>query len=145
MSNRFIFYALILAVVLLIVWIISDTVSQPSVSDLEGEFVETAFFRNENNTGPVVRIYAVYKPDTVWSAMKAYGEFMPHTKYGNTKVFFFSELAQAPSQLRLDEPHFDNRFQKYCMAFYEKNAMGQERFVKFPFQSPRMNEGESVK
>jgi hypothetical protein len=134
MSNRFVFYALILAVVVIIVWIISDTLNQPGIVDLEGEFVETAFYRNENNTGPVVRIYAVYTPDTSWNAMKAYAAYMPHTKYGNTKVYFFNALENAPSQVSPDSPYFDELFKNYCTAFYEKSAMGQERFVQFPFR-----------
>jgi len=134
MSNRFVFYALILAVVVIITWIISDTFNQPSVIDLEGEFVETAFYRNENNTGPVIRIYAVYNPDTSWNVLKAYGEYMPHTKYGNTKVYFFNNLSQSPSQLSPSAPHFDEAMQGYCTGLYEKSAMGQESFVKFPFR-----------
>jgi hypothetical protein len=134
MSNRFLFYALILAVVLIVFWIIGDMLSQPSVGDLEGEFVETAFYRNENNTGPVLRIYAVYTPDTLWNEMKAYAEFMPHTKYGNTKVFFFNELSHSPSKLSPEAPYFDTELKKHCIGFYEKSAMGQERFVRFPFR-----------
>lgn len=134
MSTRYVFYALILVVAALMVWIISDTVTQPGISDLEGEFEELAFYRNENNTGPIVRIYAVYASDTLWDQMRAYGEFMPHTKYGNTKVYFFSSKENAPNMLRPDEPNFDEGYNAYCMGFYEKSAMGQERFVKYPFK-----------
>ncbi|MGY6744707.1 MAG: hypothetical protein ACXIUQ_18370 [Cecembia sp.] len=134
MSNRIVFYALILSVLVIVVWIISDTLDQPSVVDLEGEFVETAFYRNENNTGPVVRIYAVHTPDTSWNAMKAFGEFMPHTKYGNTKVYFFNTLENSPKEIRPEKPHFDQIYEPFCLGFYEKNAMGQERFVQFPFK-----------
>ncbi|WP_291778455.1 hypothetical protein [Cecembia sp.] len=134
MTNRFLFYALILVVVVILVWITSETFNQPGVVDLEGEFVETAFYRNENNTGPVIRIYAVYNPDTSWNALKTYGEYMPHTKYGNTKVYFFNLLSQSPSQLSPNTPHFDEAMQEYCTGLYEKSAMGQERFVKFPFK-----------
>lgn len=134
MSTRYVFYALILVVAALMVWIISDTVTQPGISDLEGEFEELAFYRNENNTGPIVRIYAVYASDTLWDQMRAYGEFMPHTKYGNTKVYFFSSKENAPKTLRSDEPNFDEGYNTYCTGFYEKSAMGQERFVKYPFK-----------
>lgn len=134
MSNRFVFFALFLSVILIIIWIIRDTVSQPGIGDLKGEFVKTAFYRNENNTGPIIRIYAVYSPDTLWDEMKAYGAFMPHTKYGNTKVYFFSSLDYAPKKLQPDIPHFDPARNTYCIGMYEKSAMGQENFVRYPFK-----------
>jgi hypothetical protein len=134
MSSRSVFYALIIVVVVIVSWIISDTFTQPGVSDLKGEFEEMAFSRNENNTGPIIRMYAVYTPDTLWENMKSYGEFMPHTKYGNTQVYFFSSRENTPKQLRLVEPYFEESFSSYCIGFYEKSAMGQERFVKYPFR-----------
>lgn len=134
MSNRFLFYALILAVIVIMAWIINDTITQPGVSDLEGVFVETAFYRNENNTGPIIRIYAVYTSDTVWSEMKAYGGFMPHTKYGNTKVYFFNSKEYSPKILQPEIPHFDPRWNEYCIGIYEKSAMGQESFIRYPFK-----------
>lgn len=134
MSSRYVFYALILVVVVILTWIISDTFTQPGVSDLEGEFEEMVFFRNENNTGPIIRLYAVYTPDTTWESMRTYGEYMPHTKYGNTKVFFFNSRENAPTNLSPAEPYFDEKYLPYCTGFYEKSAMGQERFLKYPFR-----------
>jgi hypothetical protein len=134
MSTRYVFYALIIVVAALLVWIISDTFTQSGISDLEGEYEELAFYRNENNTGPIVRIYAVYASDTLWDQMKSYGEFMPHTKYGNTKVYFFNSKENTPTTLRPDEPNFDGVYNSYCIGFYEKSSMGQERFVKYPFK-----------
>ncbi|MFC0264053.1 hypothetical protein [Fontibacter flavus] len=134
MSTRYVFYALILVVAAIMIWIISETVTQPGISDLEGEFEELAFYRNENNTGPIVRIYAVYASDTLWDQMKSYGEFMPHTKYGNTRVYFFNSKKNAPNALRSNEPNFDEVYNSSCIGFYEKSSMGQERFVKYPFR-----------
>ena len=134
MRNRFLFYTLILAVITLIFWIIIDTITQPGVSDLEAEFVEMAFYRNENNTGPIIRIYAVYTSDTVWSEMKAYGGFLPHTKYGNTKVYFFNAKEHSPKNLQPEIPFFDPRCNEYCIGMYEKTAMGQENFIRYPFK-----------
>lgn len=134
MSTRYVFYALILLVAAIMIWIISETVTQPGISDLEGEFEELAFYRNENNTGPIVRIYAVYASDTLWDQMKSYGEFMPHTKYGNTRVYFFNSKKNAPNALRSNEPNFDEVYNSSCIGFYEKSSMGQERFVKYPFR-----------
>jgi hypothetical protein len=134
MSSRYLFYAIILVVVVILTWIISDTFTQPGVSDLKGEFEEMVFYRNENNTGPIIRLYAVYSPDTIWESMRSYGEYMPHTKYGNTKVFFFNSRENAPTNLRPVEPYFDEKYLPYCTGFYEKSAMGQERFLKYPFR-----------
>ncbi|WP_194972485.1 hypothetical protein [Aquiflexum lacus] len=134
MSMKYLFYAIIIIISLIIFWIISDTFTQPGVSDLEGEYIEMAKYRNENNTGPVIRLYAVYSKDTLWNEMKEYGDFMPHTKYGNTKVFFFMDKSATPDKLRSTEPYFDSSFQDNCVAQYEKTAMGEVRFKKYPFR-----------
>jgi hypothetical protein len=134
MSSKYLFYAIILVISLILFWIISDTLTQPGVGDLEGEFIEMAKYRNENNTGPVIRVYAVLASDTLWNEMKAYGDFMPHTKYGNTKVFFFLDKENTPERLSSTEPYFDSHFQSNCVAQFEKTAMGEARFKKYPFR-----------
>lgn len=134
MSSKYLLYGIITAVILIIVWIVADTVNQPGIGDLKGDFVEVASYRNENNTGPVIRIYAVYTSDSTWKTMLDYGNFMPHTKYGNTKVFFFDDKEFTPKSIRLSEPNFDSLFNKYCIAVFEKTAMGEVRFKKYPFQ-----------
>lgn len=120
--------------ILIIVRIVSDTVTQPGIADLEGDFIEMANYRNENNTGPVIRIYAVYISDSTWNTMEAYGNFMPHTKYGNTKVFFFNDKEFTPKSIRPSEPIFEQTYEKNCIAVFEKTAMGEVRFKKYPFQ-----------
>jgi hypothetical protein len=117
----------------LIIWFVYDTFSLPSVDDLEGDFKEVAFYRNENNTGPIVRIYAVTVSDTLWQQMQQYGDYMPHTKYGNTKVYFFLNNKPAPEQVQPGEQHFEQEFEPHTLARYEKDAMGQVSFVKHPF------------
>ncbi|WP_276498004.1 hypothetical protein [Pontibacter litorisediminis] len=113
---------------------IYDTMSIPSVDDLEGDFKEVAMYRNENNTGPVVRIYAVTVDDTLWEQMQAYGDYMPHTKYGNTKVYFFLKNSPVPSEVYPGESNFEERFQEFAVARYEKDAMSQVSFVRYPFE-----------
>ena len=125
MPTRYLFYVIILVVAFLIIWIGKESFTQSGVGDLDLEFEETAFYRNENNTGPVVRIYAVYAADTLWNVLEQYGQFMPHTKYGNTKVYFFYPNKPFPKKINLIEPVFDQTFEKYCLAVYEKNGMGQ--------------------
>jgi hypothetical protein len=133
MKQKTIFYILTVVVVIIIVWIGKDTFSQPTVGDLSGEYAEMAKYRNENNTGPVIRVYAVHTSDTLWNEMEEYGNFMPHTKYGNTKVFFFSDAEQTPSEVQPSEPHFERALEPYCIAVYEKSAMGEVSFRRQPF------------
>ncbi|WP_018477090.1 hypothetical protein [Pontibacter roseus] len=127
-------HILLLISAALIVWFIYDSFSQPSVDDLKGDFKEVAFYRNENNTGPIVRIYAVTVSDTLWQEMQQYGEYMPHTKYGNTQVYFFLDGQPAPKQVEPGQQNFDQQYQPYTLARYEKDAMGQESFKRYPFR-----------
>lgn len=120
------------AVALLISWFVYDSLSQPGVGDLRGNFQEVATYRNENNTGPIVRVYAVTVADTLWRQMRQYGDFMPYTKYGNTKVYFFRQGQPVPRQVRPGEESFDPQFNKYCLAKYEKEVMGSVTFQPYP-------------
>jgi hypothetical protein len=111
-------------------YMLYDTASQPGVQDLSGGFEEVAFYRNENNTGPIIRIYAVTVSDTLWEEMKAYGDFMPHTKYGTTRVHFFAPHGPVPQELFPGAKNFEDRFLPDLLATYDKDAMGQISFRK---------------
>ena len=124
-------YLAIGAIALLLGWFIFDSFSQPGVSDLKGNFQEVATYRNENNTGPIVRIYAVTVADTLWREMRQYGDFMPYTKYGNTKVYFFRQGQPAPKEVRPGAQNFDAEFGKYCLGKYEKEVMGNVTFQRY--------------
>ncbi|OUJ72198.1 hypothetical protein [Hymenobacter crusticola] len=124
-----------LALAALLVWFIVDAVSQPSPQDLPGDFEEVGMFRNENNTGPIVRIYSVTVGDTTrWQEMEQYGNLMPYTKYGTTKVYFFAKGQQAPTTLQATPPHFAPTFNRHCLASYEKDVMSKVTFRKHPFR-----------
>ena len=119
----------------LLVWFIVDAASQPGPQDLPGDFQEVALFRNENNTGPIVRIYAVTVGDTSrWQEMQQYGALMPYTKYGTTKVFFFAKKGPHPTQLQQAPPHFAATFNRYCLASYQKDLMSKVSFAKYPLK-----------
>jgi len=133
MNNRRRKYLISIVVILLLIWFIADAVNEPGVQDLKGDFTEVAFYRNENNTGPIVRIYAVTLTDTLWQQMEQYGNFMPHTKYGTTKVYFFLQSKPVPKEVYPGEENFPVELQKYCLARYEKNTMGTASFRKYPF------------
>jgi hypothetical protein len=115
-------YLVLGAVVALLGWFVFDSLSQPGVSDLPGNLQEVAAYRNENNTGPIVRIYAVTVADTLWHSMQQYGALMPYTKYGSTRVYFFRA------------PAFDAQFNPYCLAEYEKEPMGKVSFRRYPLR-----------
>lgn len=116
---------LLLALVVIIGYIVYDSTSQPTVADLQGGFREVAMYRNANNTGPIVRVYAVSVADTLSKEMRQYGDLMPYTKYGTTTVYFFNAAKPSPNALAATEPHFDAKFASGCIAVYRKDANGQ--------------------
>ena len=126
-------YVIIFVILLAAAWMIWDAVKQPGVQDLKGDFKELVFVRNEQNTGPVVRIYAVSVNDTLWQEMEKYGRLMPHTKYGLTRVYFFKANSPAPQQISLEGDNIPHEFKAGCIGRYEKNAMGQITLSKYPF------------
>jgi hypothetical protein len=124
---------LAIAAVFALGWMIKDSFTQPGLRDLGGDFKELDFVRNEQNTGPIIRVYAVSLNDTLWSVMETYGDYLPHTKYGTTSVYFFLNGQPAPTSLSIDNGHIENRYKDYCIAKFEKNAMGQTFLRKYPF------------
>lgn len=127
-------YLVFIAIVLLLGWFVFDSLSQPGVGDLKGGFQQVASYRNENNTGPIVRVYAVTVADTLWQQMRQYGDFMPYTKYGNTKVYFFRQGQPVPKEVRPGDVSFAPDFDKNCLAKYEKEVMGNVTFQRYPFR-----------
>ncbi len=119
-------------IIFLIGWMLKDTFTQSGIEDLKGGFAEVATYRNDNNTGPVQRIYAVTVKDTTGAQLKAYGELMPHTKYGNTKVYFFLEGSDVPEKLSPGDVNFEPKYNSSCFALYEKSAMGNVGLIKDP-------------
>ena len=121
-------------IIFLIVWMLKDTFTQSGIEDLKGGFTEVAKYRNDNNTGPVQRIYAVTVKDTTGAQLQAYGELMPHSKYGNTKVYFFMEGSNVPEKLTPGAVNFDTKFNNACFALYEKSAMGNVGLIRNPLK-----------
>ncbi|WP_215226027.1 hypothetical protein [Echinicola shivajiensis] len=133
MKTKQLFYLIGLIVIGVLSWIMADTFMQPSIKDLKMDFNEVSKFRNPNNTGPIKRVYIVTVSDTLWQEMEKYGKMMPHTKYGNTQVYFFSEKGEYPQKVEGAEPYFKTEYNSYCLGKFEKRAMGEEGFVKYPF------------
>ena len=128
MARSKLFYFIALLVIGLTLYIVWDSLTQPGIGDLKGSYEEVAFYRNENNTGPIIRIYAVTVSDTLWTEMEKYGAFMPHSKYGNTKVYFFHKQHDYPLEVVPGDENFDPQYMDDCLAIYEKDAMGKESF-----------------
>lgn len=126
--NRWI--GLILGIVLLLVAI--DLLRQGQAS-FETNFVEILSYRNPNNTGPVHRIYVISVSEENWEEMQQYGSRSPHSKYGMTTLYFFRENGPMPTEIQPTKPHVEAAFEQYCLARYEKQAMGQEAFERSPF------------
>lgn len=133
MNKKFLAYTISIAVLLLVFYMVKDTLSQPGVEDMKAGFKEVLKYRNANNTGPVQRIYVVTIKDTIWQELKDYGNLMPHTKYGNTKVYYFLEGVKVPQSLQPGDINFDPSFNNSCVALFEKSAMSQVAFNKHPF------------
>lgn len=125
---------LTVGILLLVGWMIRGTFSQPGIDDLQGDFKEIAHYRNENNTGPVQHVYIVTVKDTIWKELETYGNFKPHHKGGNTKVYYFMEGTSAPSELQPGKINFDPSFNNNCIALYEKTAMGNASIIRSPFR-----------
>lgn len=123
----------LIIIIIAIGFIIYDSTSLPTVNDLKGNFKEVAVYRNENNTGPIKRVYAVTVEGQVWEEMEKYGELMPYTKYGSTTVYFFDASKPAPDKLAATEPHFASNYNVSCVAVYSKDPNGGVSFKKSPF------------
>ncbi|WP_431012686.1 hypothetical protein, partial [Rahnella sp. PAMC25617] len=61
--------------------------------------------------------------------MREYGDAMPHTKYGRTVVFFFSDEVDLEIDLSLKAPYFIESLQPHVLATYQKSPMGDVSFI----------------
>lgn len=111
-------------IVLILVIVISDSSLLTNSQKIRGGFTETAFYRNENNSGPVIRVYAVKVDSPLVADYDSYGNSMPHTEHGITKIFFFDAKKGAPDKLNMNSPHYDTAQYKAVWVF-QKNAVGR--------------------
>ncbi len=104
-----------------------------NINSLEGDFQELAFERNENNTGPIHRVYVFSVEDTLWSEMKKHTDLLPHTKYGTTEVYYFLEGEVEKYQLKLSLNGINQEAQASCIAHSTKDGQSRINFKKYPF------------
>lgn len=114
--------------------ILWNSFSQPGLNDFTSNFEEVDLYRNENNTGPVERVYIVTTTDTLWQEMERYSGLMPYSKLGTTKVYFFHKDSPHPQMAEGGRVNFDPAFDIYCLARYSKNNFGATIFSVFPFK-----------
>lgn len=126
--NKLIFYLIAAVVVIVIYQIMSSSLSQPGLEQFAGKYEELDFYRNENNTGPVLRVYAIRALDPSQEWMKDFADAQPHTKYGRTLVFFFSSELTEKVTLSPQEPFFSKEYRPFLLAQFEKTPMGESRF-----------------
>lgn len=115
-------------ILILVYQIISSSLSQPGLEQFEGKYEELGFYRNENNTGPVVRVFAIRALDPSQEWMNEFADAQPHTKYGRTIVLFFSPDLNEKIALSPQEPFFPEKFRPFLLAQFEKTPMGEGRF-----------------
>jgi hypothetical protein len=128
--NKLIFYLIGTLVLVLLVHIVRSSFSNPGMERFVKDFEELGFYRNENNTGPVLRVYAIRTlHDNSPEYMREYAETKPHTKYGRTLVFFFSAELEEKVQLAPAEPFFSPDLEPFLLAKFEKTPMGEGRFT----------------
>lgn len=95
-------------IILILGYLIWDSLSQPSIKDVPGDFTEVAFVRNEQNKGGIVRIYAVAVGDLSNADFDACADLFPTNDYNSvTRIFFFDKNAPYPTQLQIDAPYYD--------------------------------------
>lgn len=114
--------------------IVINMLMTDTIHSIDGGFEEMAFTRNENNTGPVHRLYAFSLADTLWKNMQQHADLLPHTKYGSTEVYYFVNPDKT-SPIKLDLKNSANSaFDKgACVAYLKKDGMGKVSLQRFPF------------
>ncbi len=128
-SRNGIFAIIVVLLASVMIW---NAYTQPGTESLKGNFNQVAFLRNEQNTGPIIRVYAVTVTDTAWKEMTDYGNYMPYNKYGNTKVYYFLRNKPYPIVLKLGKVNFDKEFNAHCLGMYQKDFLSQVTFQKYP-------------
>jgi hypothetical protein len=117
-----------IAVLLVVGLIVTESFSEQGIAAYQDQFEEVGYFRNENNTGPVLRIYAYQTQVEDPEVLKSFADLLPHTKYGRTLVFFVNEPVKAPVVLSPESPYFPEILSPSIFAKYEKTPMGEQQF-----------------
>lgn len=112
-----------LLLIVIVVIIVRDSSLLKNTEKIRGGFTEVSFLRNENNSGPVIRLYSVKVDSPLVADFQGYGNSMPHTEHGTTKIFFFDASKGAPEKLSLQSPYYDTTTYE-AVSIFQKNAVG---------------------
>jgi hypothetical protein len=107
--------------------IVKESFSGQGVADYQDQFEEIGYFRNENNTGPILRVYAFRTKEQDPEVLKSFADLLPHTKYGRTLVFFVGESWKEQVVLSPESPYFPESLRSHLFAKYEKTPMGEQQ------------------
>jgi hypothetical protein len=107
--------------------IVKESFSGKGVADYQDQFEEIGYFRNENNTGPILRVYAYRTQVEDPEVLKSFADLLPHTKYGRTIVFFVAESWKGTVVLSPENPYFPESLRPHLFAKYEKAPMGEQQ------------------
>ncbi|MFQ3214309.1 MAG: hypothetical protein ACJAT1_001823 [Marivirga sp.] len=115
--------------------ILLNVIFTENINSIDGGFEELAFTRNENNTGPVHRLYAFSVQDTLWENIQQHADLLAHTKYGTTEVYYFVNSDQAiPIALNLENSQNSNFDKAACIGYIKKGGMGNLSLKRYPFK-----------
>lgn len=107
--------------------IVKESFSGKGVADYQDQFEEIGYFRNENNTGPILRVYAFRTKEQNPEVLKSFADLLPHTKYGRTLVFFVGKSWKEQVVLSPESPYFPESLRSHLFATYEKTPMGEQQ------------------
>ena len=116
-----------ITVFIIIAMIVKESFSEQGIAAYQDQFEEVGYYRNENNTGPVLRIYAYRTQVEDPEVLKSFADLLPHTKYGRTLVFFVNESVKATVVLSPESPYFPASLSPSIFAMYEKTPMGEQQ------------------
>lgn len=105
-----------------------ESFSEQGIAAYQDQYEKIGYFRNENNTGPVLRIYVFRTKVKDPSKLKSFADLLPHTKYGRTLVFFMNESVKDSVELTPTSPYFPQSLNPFLFAEYEKTPMGEQQF-----------------
>ena len=116
-----------ITVFIILAMIVKESFSEQGIAAYQDQFEEVGYYRNENNTGPVLRIYAYRTQVEDPEVLKSFADLLPHTKYGRTLVFFVNESVKATVVLSPESPYFPESLSPFIFAKYEKTPMGEQQ------------------
>jgi hypothetical protein len=116
-----------ITVFIILAVIVKESFSEQGIAAYQDQFEEVGYYRNENNTGPVLRIYAYRTQVENPEVLKSFADLLPHTKYGRTLVFYVNKSVKAPVVLSPESPYFPASLSTSIFAKYEKTPMGEQK------------------